>query len=175
MNRKRYDVTPDADLHPQFGTFLKMFDDGTREWTTDLGEVSEDAIVWQPYPNAHSIGTVMLHIADVEASWIQSTIAGQKRSEDELKTFLSKETDQDGEVWPTPPRKPLSWYLDHIKQVREKTNQIVRELNDPEELRSFGDKYEFTVGWILHHVITHEAYHGGQAVVLSIQHKNLTS
>ena len=32
---------------------------------------------------------------------------------------------------------------------------------------------EFTLRWLLHHVITHEAYHGGQAVLLSIMKQKL--
>jgi len=174
MAEKSYHITPDEGVHPQISMFLKMLDDGTREWTDYLEEISEDAIVWQPYPNAHSIGAVMLHIANVEASWIQKIILGHERDPGELTTLMAEETDFNGEQWPTPPHKPLNWYFEQLQQVREKTHKLVREFEDPEKVITYMD-IDFTVNWILHHVITHEAYHGGQINLLSIQFKNLNA
>ncbi len=174
MNQKFYHITPEEGIHPQISMFLKMLDDGTREWTDYLEDISEDAIVWQPYPDAHSIGAVMLHIANVEASWIQRIILGQERDPEELKTLMSEETDFNGEKWPTPPRKSLSWYFEQLQKVRDKTHKLVRDFEEPEKVVTYVDT-DFTINWILHHVVTHEAYHGGQINLLAIQYKNLNT
>lgn len=168
MKRKHIDVKPKADLDVQLGLLWAMLDDGTREWREELGEVSQEAIGWQAFPDGHSIGGVLLHMADVEAFWIQECAAGLERSPEELKMFLSEETQQHEVRWPAPPQQPLTWYFEQHDAIRKKTQRIVRELGDPEHL-GYRPDYQFTLRWILHHVLTHEAYHGGQAVLLALQ------
>jgi uncharacterized damage-inducible protein DinB len=175
MKKIRLDVKPVAGLDSQTGLLLAMLDDGTKEWRSELGRVAQEAIVWQPYSDGHSIGGEVLHIADVEAYWIQEVAYRKPLSEAELKTLLSKETKQYSFCWPTPPKKPLSWYFAQHDRMRQRTRKIVRELADPEYLahrKKRTKSYEFTLRWLLHHVITHEAYHGGQAVLLALQYKH---
>ena len=174
MRRTRVDVKPIAGLDPQIGLLLSMLDDGTKEWRRELGEVSQEALVWQPFLNGHSIGAIILHIADVEGNWVQDVAAGQPRSPKEQQLLLSNETNQYAVQWPVPPKKPLSWFFEQHDRIRQRTHRIVKKLADPEYLArrdGQGKSYEFTLRWILHHVITHEAYHGGQAVLLALQYK----
>lgn len=69
-----------------------------------------------------------------------------------------------------PPKKPLSWYLEQHRAIRERTHEIVRNLTTLEHVGVYG-KREFTLRWLLHHIISHEAYHGGQAVLLASLYK----
>ena len=166
---KRVDVLPVPGADVQIGLLLAMLDDGTNEWREELGVVSEEAVLWQPFPGGYSIGALILHIADVEASWLHQVGAGQVRSEEELARLLSKETQQYEGVWPVPPPEPLSWFLAQHDEIRARTRRIVSAWDDPALTRPRDDA-EFTRRWLLHHVLTHEAYHGGQAVLLSILH-----
>jgi uncharacterized damage-inducible protein DinB len=163
------DLTAVDGLEPQLGLLLAMLDDGTREWRGEIGDVPEDAVVWQPFPGGHSIGAVILHMADAELYWVQEIAAGQPVSADDEARLLSKQTDQYAVRWPTPPARPLAWYFQQRDEVRARTHQIVRKLGDPGHLGARGDR-RYTLRWILHHVIGHEAYHGGQAVLLSLMH-----
>jgi uncharacterized damage-inducible protein DinB len=160
------DIPPVAGLHPEIGLLLAMLDDVTKKWTHELGRVSKEAIVWQPRPEGHSIGAIILHIADVEAFWLHQVGAGETLSEAHSRLFLSQETQQYAGKWPTPPKRPLSWYLEQHRAIRERTHTFVRNLNNPEHVGHIGER-EFTLRWLLHHVISHEAYHGGQAVLLA--------
>jgi uncharacterized damage-inducible protein DinB len=169
MTKKRVDVKPVAGLDPQVGLLLAMLGDGTREWREELGQVPEDAVVWQPFPQGHSIGALILHLADSESFWIQEVAAGQARTPEEVKALLSEETDQYAINWPIPPKKPLGWYFEQHDRIRKETRRTVRRLADPEHIGRRGER-EFTLRWVLHHVITHEAYHGGQAVLLALQY-----
>ncbi len=171
MTEEIYDVASVETLSPQVGLLLSMLDDNTQEWREELDDidVTEDMLVWQAFEDGHSLGGIILHIADVEAAWIHTGAAGLERSPEELKTLLSEETQQLNVNWPTPPRKPLNWFFEQHDAIREKTRKILHDLNDPEMV--VGRKgYQFTLRWILHHVLTHEAYHGGQAVLLALQH-----
>lgn len=166
---QRVDLTVPDGANVEIGLLLAMLDDATQEWTEELGTVPDEAIVWQPFPNGHSIGALMLHIADVEAFWMQEVGAGKPRSAEELQAFLSEDTDQYNVAWPMPPAHPLEWYLQQLRDVRAKTRQTVLAINDPNHLGVRRDR-EFTLRWLLNHIISHEAYHGGQAVFLSLMY-----
>ena len=166
-NKTFVDVTPVEGLNVEIGLLLAMLDDNTQEWREELGDVPEETMVWQPAPDMHSVGALILHIADVEAYWLYQIAAGGERSEEELRRLLSEETQQYAAQWPAPPTQPLSWYYAQHDAIRERTHQTVRTLNDPIHTGSRRDK-DYTLRWLLHHVITHEAYHGGQAVLLSL-------
>lgn len=167
------DVVPVADADLQIGLLLSVLENVTREWTGELGTIPDDFISWQPFPGGHSIGALILHIADVEAHWLHQIAAGAARSEEELKLLLSEETSQYSVQWPTPPAHPLSWYLEQHRMIRERTRRYVLALNNPDHIAVSRDT-EFTLRWLLSHVISHEAYHGGQAVLLALIQKART-
>jgi uncharacterized damage-inducible protein DinB len=165
------DVKPDESLDVQLGLLLAMLDDGTEEWRSEIEDLPQEAITWQPFTNGHSIGGVILHIADVEAHWIHNVAAGRTRSEEELKRLLAEETQQYNIQWPTPPNESLDWYWNQCDEIRKKTHELVREMADPEHIGSRPERAtDYTLRWMLHHVIGHEAYHGGQAVLLALEH-----
>lgn len=170
---KPYDVAPILGLEPQVGLLLQMLDATTDEWREELGEIPEAAILWQPVPGAHSIGALILHIIDVEAYWLTEIAGGIPRSQEEKDRLLSDATDQYAGIWPTPSPQPLTWYWEQFAAVRARTHAMVRGLNNPAHIgHRVGRKGEqdFTLRWLLHHVIIHEAYHGGQAVLLALQY-----
>lgn len=168
---RRVDVVPVADAHIQIGLLLSVLEDVTQKWTGELGTIPDEYLLWQSFPKGHSIGALILHIADVEAYWLHQIAAGATRSEEELTTLLSQETDQYAVQWPTPPARPLAWFLEQHRAIRERTRQYVLALNDPDHV-GVRRETEFTLRWLLNHVISHEAYHGGQAVLLALMQKS---
>ncbi len=151
----------DADV----ALLLALLNDGTKEWRKHLGDVSPEALVWQSAPRGHSIGTVLLHMADVEGNWLYTAAHGEARSADELKMLLSAETDQYAGDWPPPPAEPLAWFYARQDDVRRRTLESFASVADIRATRPFRDT-RFTLRWLLSHVIAHESYHGGQAVLL---------
>ncbi len=165
----RYDITPVPDADLQVGLLLAMLDMGTEGWLDEIGDVTDELVRFQPFPDSHSIGAIVLHLADCENWWLHHIAAGLPRDPAEVAEFLSDETDQYGLDWPTPPAEPFAWYLEKLRRVRKRTRELVLAINDPEHIGKHGDD-EFTLRWILHHVIEHEAYHAGQAVFLSVMY-----
>ena len=160
-----YDLPTLPGMHPEYGLKASMLADATREWREYLVDVEPEALVYQPFPGGHSMGAVMLHMADVEAYWIENFLLGLDRDPAELKEFLSEETKQDEVDWPTPPLKPLSYYFDLQDRVRERTLRNLAKLPEP-GFRKDRREYTATAGWVVNHVIGHESYHGGQVVLL---------
>lgn len=77
----RIDIVPVSGLNVQVGLLLAALDNTTTEWRQELGDVPDEAVVWQPFPGGHSIGALLLHMADVEAYWLHEIAAGQERTE----------------------------------------------------------------------------------------------
>jgi uncharacterized damage-inducible protein DinB len=163
----RFDVAPLPGYPLEIGLQAAALLNGSHKWLRELGEVDEATLVWQPFENGHSIGALMLHIADVEAWWIETVLAGRELSEEEIRRHLSEDTDQYGVRWPVPPRVPLAEYLDALQNVRSRTLKTLQEVEDLSETRIRSES-EFTLRWIVNHVIQHESYHGGQAVLIKL-------
>lgn len=162
-------LAPDG-LDPELGRQLAGLDSATAKWRQEIEELPDEAITWQPFPNGHSIGAVLFHLADCEGYWIQEVAAGRPLTQDEMDRFLSEATDQYDVRWPTPPAEPLAWYYDQLDEVRAHTHATVRELADPTRVGRSRSGREMTLRWILHHLTCHESYHGGQMVLLSLLH-----
>lgn len=160
----QFDVAPLEGFHPEVGLLLASLEDSRREWRENLGRVSPAAVPWQPHPQGPSIGAVLLHMADCEAFWFEQFLGGKAPDPKEDALLLVKETDQDRGVWPTPPAKPLSWYLALHRKVTSRAREALRGL-DPAQVVQ-GRKNSFTVRWVVAHVLEHDSYHGGQLVLL---------
>ena len=164
------DLPPSFAVHPEVALFFAQLDQATAEWREWLDEktMTVDQIVWQPFPGGHSIGALMLHIAEVEAYWLHEIAAGVPLSKEDLRSFLSAETDALAGKWPIPPRQPLSWYGAQLGTVRAKTKALLVDAAPDATGTRADDGRTFTLRWLFTHVITHESYHGGQAILLAL-------
>ncbi len=171
MGAVRRDVAPVEARNPEIGFLLGLLQAGTQNARRELGDMPEEALVWQPYPNGHSIGAILLHLAGCEAGWLHE-VAAEQEGVGDLETELMEghAIDQYGGIWPAPPNRSLAWYYARQDEVRARTIELVRELPQPGALRiaAWSPGRAVTVRWILHHIIEHEAYHAGQAVLLSL-------
>lgn len=165
-----YDLSPPTDLPPETALLWACLQQGTREWRDNLQRCPPRAIMWQPCPSIHSIGAVMLHMAGVEAFWIEQVGADKNIPVDREELYKAKEIRQYGEKWPEAYKLPLAWYYDMLDERREQTRRTVYRLSDPLRRGRYRSA-EFTLRWILNHLIAHEAYHGGQAALLYILYR----
>lgn len=163
-----YDLPPEPGYHPEIGLLVSSLKHATRAWRGEMGRVSKEAIVWQPFEGGHSIGGALLHIADVEGWWIEDFSMKRNRPPEELQRLMSEQIRQYKVQWPTPPKKPLSWYYALLDEVRERTLATLKEFDPPDLAVPWRGAYAFTLRWVLNHVIEHENYHAGQAVLLKL-------
>lgn len=158
------DLVPLEGYDSEVGLLLASLAGATRKWRAELGEPSIEAMVWQPARDSQSIGCVILHLADSEAYWLETFLTGKRRKQDELRLLLSKETQQYGACWPTPPSEPLEWYFGIQDRVRARVFEGLKGVRAMDQIvRKSGGT---TVRRVIAHVAQHDAYHGGQAVLL---------
>lgn len=168
----RYDLEGRHRIEGELGVLVAALEDGTREWRGELGEPSDAAVVWQPFPNGPSIGGIILHMAGCEWYWLNKFVSGEPEPGDDPAITYDGTLDQDAVQWPTPPAKPIGWYFDVLSERRAKSIEMIRNHGQPERVYSRHD-CEVTYGWILAHLVQHDSYHGGQAVLLHEMFKKL--
>jgi len=166
MEKLHLDIVTLPSYPEPYATLLAMLQNARKEWLEELEEPSPEAIVWQPYPNGHSIGSILLHIASAEAYWIEMVCLGRELDPERGKRLMSGEIDAWNGIWPTPPLEPLSYYLALMDEVRTQTLESVKSFGSAEALVE-NDWGIFTLKFVLTHLISHDSYHGGQAVLLS--------
>lgn len=162
---------------PEIAVLLSLLANTTNEWREMLAVVPPDLVVRQLHADGHSIGAVLLHIADVEGFWLHEGFSGQVRPPEVVDALLSKETDQAHVHWPTPPAETVEWYYARLDAVRARTLDLARTLRSADQVLMHPARLgkTYTARWLLGHVVTHEAYHGGQAVLLSLMPARLTA
>jgi uncharacterized damage-inducible protein DinB len=161
------DAEPLPGYQEPYGLLCAILQDGTNEWRLELDpDLSEDAVVWQPYPGMHSIGAILLHIISVEIFWFERFALDLPTDPEERKILLVEETDVDAWSWPELPHRPIAWYFELHDRIRARTLESIKKWPAADATRELHDNPR-SMRWVLGHVIQHEAYHGGQAVLLN--------
>lgn len=161
------DAEPLPGYQEPYGLLCAILQDGTNEWRLELDpELSEDAVIWQPSPGMHSIGGTILHIASVEVFWFEKFALDLVPDPEERKVLMAEEIDVDEWHWPAPPRQPISWYFQLHDRIRARTLESIKKWSPADTAKDLHG-HPRTMRWVFGHVIQHEAYHGGQAVLLN--------
>ena len=160
--------TSTAPVLPEVATYINMLEQSTGEWRGMLGtDVTPEQLVHQAYPGAHSIGAVLLHMADSEAIWTMEVLEGGAVPAELKKELLTDETDVWNGKWPTVLEEPLEYFYEKQDRVREHTLRVLAGLTDIEkDVSAWGNT--FTIRWILGHMVSHDSQHGGQAILLHV-------
>jgi uncharacterized damage-inducible protein DinB len=161
----KFDVEPYAGVSNDLGVLIATWQDGTREWREYLEQPSVEALVWQLFPNGPSIGGLFLHMASCEAYWLQKFIDGEEIDPANPAWTYDLTVDQRIPLWTPPPREPLDWYFKILDETRVAMIERIQRHADSCSVHSRGD-YAVTYRWVLAHLVEHDSYHGGQAVLL---------
>ena len=160
-----FDVAPYPQTSADLGLLIATWEDGTREWRENLGLPSEEAIVWQLYPNGPSIGGLLLHMASCDVYWLQQFVDGEEIDPDDPAEAYDNTVDQYVPLWPAPPRESIDWYFRILDESRAKMVARIQGHDDPLSVHARKNE-SYTYRWIVAHLVEHDSYHGGQAVLL---------
>lgn len=165
-------TTLDIDLPPGFtpeiGRFVAMLEDTRRRTKRYLEGLSAEQLAWYPNDTVESIGTILLHIAAVEHSYIQEDIMRRPMGEEWKIAFPLRFG------IPQISGRELSYFLEKLDSVREATETVLKSLTDNDLKRMISpldpgepgnQQIEFSIEYLLYHLIGHEAHHRGQIAV----------
>lgn len=167
-----HDLDLAPELPPEIATLIAALGDSTREWRENLEEPVPEAMVWAPYEDGPSIGGMILHMIGCEHYWIEKFVEGIEGSPDDPAIQYDDALDQYGPVWPRPPFETIEWYLALHDTARARIVEKIRAHADPTSIHHQTDS-SMTYRWILAHLVEHDSYHGGQAVLLHEMFKKL--
>jgi len=122
-----------------------------------LQAVTHDRAAMRPIPGAHSIWEIVLHIA-VWAEIARARLKGQSTGD--------PPPDQD---WPAVTGETLDDWRIAVERLGFSHRLLaadVRELDDP-QLDGLVPGQEYSLSVLLHGVVEHGTYHGGQIMILS--------
>ena len=143
---------------PEVGGWLAALEEARRDTLKVLDEVPADAVDRDPGDGGDSIGTVLYHVALIEADWVFTDV-------------LDREADIGSDLFPADDRtedghlsqvrgETLAQHLDRLATIR---SRILAELcpmsaEDFHRVHARAD-YDVSAAWVVFHLIDHEVEH----------------
>ena len=162
--RRRILLEPNAELTPRVGFIFSMMQKVRERTLRRLSEISPEEMDYSPHGrNIETIGTLLLHIAGVEWSWIFEDVGDTAMDYEKwkhafpLREYIDQLTGQ-----------PLEFYIERLAEVRNEVFEWLKTINDEtlDQIVHLGDT-DVSIEWVLFHLIEHEAMHVGQMSILS--------
>lgn len=152
------------------GDLVTWWSRTTGMWRAELGNPCDEAVAWQPFHRSHSIGAILLHLADVEGRWMEECLAGRPRPEDELALLRSHDNKPHENSWVDPPEWPFSQYIEVLSWIRNRSISTLHQVGCPEFVFE-GPRGRCSVSDAVRFLCFHESYHAGQAVLHRVHHE----
>ena len=114
-----------------------------------IDQFSEDEQGFTPYEGSWPVGQIMLHIADCEDNWLHGVVRG------EFQPWIG---------YPLEKNPTKSAILGVLGAARKRTIPFLDslEIKDFNHVYAIPDGAEFSLYWILWHVLEHEIHHRGE-------------
>lgn len=153
-------------LDPVIAAALWQLEDGRNETLKVIKEVSAAALDWEAPHYLNAIGTLLYHIALVEADWLYVEVLERSDYGDAQHWFPYPSRDETGRL--TPIRGvPLADHLARFAAIRENLLAFFRVMTVEDFRREREmDDYYVSPEWVLHHLSQHEAEHRGEIMML---------
>ena len=163
---------PGAD--PAIRPWLGALADSRRRTLDALRDLSSEAVDAPPGPGLNSIGTLLYHVAAIEADWLFEDVLGPESGvEWPPGLFLFDVRDEAGRL--TPVRGvSLQEHLERLQVVRGHLEKHLRPMTADDFQRPRRRvSYDVSPAWVIHHLLQHEAEHRAQvsAVRMALEHE----
>jgi uncharacterized damage-inducible protein DinB len=151
----------------EIGRWLWALEDGRRRTKEALVGIDPRAVDWAPPEGGNSIGTILYHLALIEADWLYVEVLEQESYPDEVAALLPHVArDARGRLTRVQ-SVGLDEHLGRLDAIRARLLAAFREMSVEEFRRKRSlPHYDVTPEWVLHHLMQHEAEHRGQIGVL---------
>lgn len=148
------------------GQWLWALQDTRQRTMEELDSVSPAMIDWLPPEGGSSIGTVLYHIALIEADWLYEEVHVSEIPSEVMDLFPFGYRDEQGRLAHVQGLR-LEQLLSRLETVRGLLLDAYQQMDLIEfrRIRSLAD-YDVTPEWVLHHLMQHEAEHRSQIAAL---------
>ena len=161
-------VEPATGFTRRIGTYITQLEDIRKRTKRYAADLSPARLAWHPQPDVESIGTLLIHIAAVEVSWIQEDILRKPMGEEWKIAFPIRFG------IPQVSGQPLEFFWEKLDSARAETRAALAAMTDTDLSRAITPlddegtegATQYTIEWILYHLVEHEAHHKGQIAVM---------
>jgi uncharacterized damage-inducible protein DinB len=172
MARRVLTLEPIAD-DPEVGRWLAAMQDARRDTVRELEGLTDDAINRTPTPDEDSIGTILYHVALIEADWLLVDVLGPEAAPEwPAHVFPYAARDADDHLTGVAD-DTLATHLDRLDVVRALLLEHLQPM-PAEEFHRLRARYDYDVSaaWVIHHLLQPEAEHRAQigAIKQAFQH-----
>jgi len=170
-------ITLDGFRSREVARFLWQMDEQRRRLLADTRGLEFADLEWQCAPGMNSIGMLLAHVAVAETHLAQVGLLGE--ADGHPRDVIGIGVEEEGLPLPpgSPPSpalagRPLAYFDDLLARAREHTHRVARELADADlevdvvRPRPDGSQRVFNKGWVLYHMLDHEAGHHYQINLL---------
>ena len=153
---------------PEIGRWLWLLEEARGRTFQRIEQLDPALVDWAAPESDNSIGSVLYHIAAIEADYLYADILGQPYPQQLVELFPFDVREESGRL--TPVRGfELSWYIQRLDRVRSMLLEAlqVMDMADFRRARSLQEyNYDITPEWTLYHLTQHEAEHRGELAAL---------
>ena len=158
-DRRKNIVVSDLNSEPLIAPWLWALQDSRQRTLEELENLPPVWLDWVSSPAESSIGTILYHMADIEADWLFVEVLEQKLPPTVAALFPYPTRDEHGRLTQVHGLS-LATHLERLATVRKLLMDVFQrmDLADFRRVRSF-PPYDVTPEWVLHHLMQHEAEH----------------
>ncbi len=170
QTRRLLTVQPLTATDPQIGRALWMLEDARHDTDAVLDDLADPVVIdWKPDWALHSIGTLLYHIALVEADWLHVEVQGNAPSTPYSDAVTARFR------YPMRSHNALTPITGGgLSEHRQRLAETRRDLLDVYSTMSLDEyrrpralaSYDVTPEWVLHHLAQHEAEHRSEIAAL---------
>jgi uncharacterized damage-inducible protein DinB len=161
MERKSLILTPLPGFEPEIGRWLWALEDVRRTIKERLTGKSQ-SMIDKRIDDRHSIGTLLYHIALIEADWLYEEVLCCEWAPEILAFFPVEHRNENGSLTHFQ-GETLEEHFHRLDSVREVFLSHFRNMDlvDWRKPRVL-EQYNVTPEWVVYHLIEHESQHRGQ-------------
>ena len=149
---------------PQVGTLVSMLNDLSNRLERTVGNMSQKEIDFLMDENSNSIGSLIIHLAAVEAYYQVFTFEDRGFNAEEQKKWKAA-MDLGDAARNKYNGNNVDFYLDKLKEVRKKTMKYLKDKDD-DWLNDNPKGSTMNNHWAWFHVMEHQSSHLGQILLL---------
>lgn len=153
-------IAPDA-AAPAVARLTWMMEDTRRLTLETLETMPADWVDWMP-PVGENVGTILYHLAVIEADWLVEEILVTSFPPALASLFPHRIRDDAGNLQSVL-GESLQTHMERLSAVRAALLETLAQMDEADlRLARVLAPYDVTPEWVLHHLIQHEAEHRGQ-------------